>query len=242
MPFTFVHPAIILPLNKSSRWFSMTGLVIGSMIPDFEYFLRMKIQSDYSHTITGLLWFDFPLSILLAFVFHNIVKMNLINNLPKFLQYRFLPYQSFCWNEYFRKNWLKIIISILIGIFSHLLWDSFTHISGYFVEHFPLLKSNILIFGYNIPIFKILQHGSTVLGCLFILFFVYKMPKISNIHKFIRMKYWFVFGLFTLLIIVLKMCFGLKIQQYGNFVTTIISATIISLIITSLLFISKSKN
>ena len=41
MPFTFSHPAAVLPLRLLPRhWFSLTGLVIGSMVPDFEYFLR----------------------------------------------------------------------------------------------------------------------------------------------------------------------------------------------------------
>ncbi|WP_240482010.1 DUF4184 family protein [Flavobacterium psychrophilum] len=39
MPFTFSHPAIILPLRYLPRqWFSLTGLIIGSLTPDFEYF------------------------------------------------------------------------------------------------------------------------------------------------------------------------------------------------------------
>lgn len=41
MPFTFSHPAIILPLSYlPKKWFSLTGLIIGSLIPDFEYLLE----------------------------------------------------------------------------------------------------------------------------------------------------------------------------------------------------------
>jgi len=43
MPFTFSHPAIVLPLATLRRqWISATGLIIGSITPDFEYFIRMK--------------------------------------------------------------------------------------------------------------------------------------------------------------------------------------------------------
>ena len=57
MPFTFSHPAIILPLKKlPKKYISMTGLIVGSIAPDFEYFLRMK--SKYSHTMSGILWYD----------------------------------------------------------------------------------------------------------------------------------------------------------------------------------------
>ena len=51
MPFTFAHPAIVLPFYKKPKFFSMTTLIIGSMSPDFEYFLRMKIKSDMSQTL-----------------------------------------------------------------------------------------------------------------------------------------------------------------------------------------------
>ncbi|MEB0248571.1 DUF4184 family protein, partial [Mucilaginibacter sp. 5B2] len=61
MPFTISHPAVILPLNYlPKRFISLTALVVGSLTPDFEYFIRMKVQSDYSHTLPGLFWFDLP--------------------------------------------------------------------------------------------------------------------------------------------------------------------------------------
>jgi hypothetical protein len=46
MPFTFLHPAIVLPLTYLPRqWFSLTGLVIGSLTSDFEYVLRVNDKS-----------------------------------------------------------------------------------------------------------------------------------------------------------------------------------------------------
>ncbi len=120
MPFTFSHPAIILPLKKLPRkYISMTGLIVGSIAPDFEYFLRMK--SKYSHTISGILWYDLPMGILLAFIFHNLIKEALINNMPLFFQSRFLNLRDFNWNSYFKKNWYVVVVSIIIGICSHIL-------------------------------------------------------------------------------------------------------------------------
>ena len=121
MPFTFSHPAIVLPLTFLPRqWFSLTGLVIGSLIPDFEYFLRMRIKSTYSHTIDGLFWFDLPLGLLLAFIFHNTVRNRLYDNLPTFLKSRFLTFKQFNWNRYFKRNCFVVAISILIGATSHI--------------------------------------------------------------------------------------------------------------------------
>src|SRR3989338_5092867 len=75
MPFTFAHPAIILPFYKSktfSRFFTL--LVIGSMSPDFEYFLRLQTYSKYSHTLLGILYFCIPTSLLVFFAYEKLVK------------------------------------------------------------------------------------------------------------------------------------------------------------------------
>ena len=134
----------------------MTGLVIGSLTPDFEYFFRMRIKSNYSHAIDGLFWFDLPLGILLAFIFHNIVRDSLINNLPTILNSRFSVFTNFDWNGHFRRNWFVVTISILSGAASHIFWDSFTHDHGYFVQNIPALQKSVDLLGRQIPILKIL--------------------------------------------------------------------------------------
>lgn len=233
MPFTFSHPAIIFPLTFLPRqWFSLTGLVIGSLTPDFEYFLRMKIKSIYSHSIEGLLWFDLPLGLLLAFIFHNIVRDSLFDNLPTILKSRFLEFRKFDWKRHFKKNWLVIIISILIGGVSHIFWDNFTHDQGYFVQIIPVLKNTLDFFGIQIQIFKILQHTSTLIGGLLIAFAIYRLPTSKTENRNVNLKYWKVLTGLTLTIIVFKLLSGLEIKQYGNIIVTIISAGLISLTIT----------
>lgn len=171
MPFTFSHPALILPLTfLPKKWFSLTGLVIGSLTPDFEYFIRMKIQSNYSHTLSGLFWFDLPLGILLAFIFHNTVRDKLFVNFPTILSSRLKRFNLFEWNNYFKTHWFVVAVSVLIGAVSHIFWDSFTHDNGYFVQTIPRLTNTINLFCGQISILKILQHSSTILGGLAIVF------------------------------------------------------------------------
>ncbi len=190
MPFTFSHPAIILPLTYlPKRYFSLTGLVIGTLTPDFEYFLRMRIKSVHSHDIDGLFWFDLPLGIALTFIFHNLVRNELLKNLPKILRTRFLIHSGFKWNSYFKKNCLTVTLSILIGAASHIFWDSFTHSSGYFVNLIPTLNYQLEIYNKSIPMFKILQHFSTILGGLIILFSIYQMPKYPYCNEKIDTNY-----------------------------------------------------
>ena len=238
MPFTFSHPAIVLPLTYLPRkWFSLTGLVIGSLTPDFEYFLRMKVISIYSHTIIGILWFDLPLGLLLAFIFHNIVRESLFNNLPAFLKHRFSTFTKFDWNNHFKNNWLVVSTSILIGAASHIFWDSFTHDHGYFVQTIPKLANSLEFFGKQIPILKILQHASTFIGGIVIAMAIYKLPTNKTDNQFINLKYWAIFIGCTFTILTLNFLCGLKIEQYGNVIVTAISAGLISLIITPWLVI-----
>lgn len=215
MPFTFSHPAIVLPLTFLPRqWFSLTGLVIGSLAPDFEYFLRMKVKSNYSHTVSGLFWFDLPLGLLLAFIFHNIVRDELFENLPKFLKSRFHAFQKLNWNEYFKANWFLVVISILIGSASHLLWDSFTHENGFFVKVIPSLAKTIEISGKHIPIFKILQHISTLIGGLIIVASIINLREDKHLAGKFNLKYWGLLVVFTLTIIGFRLLSGLNLKMY----------------------------
>lgn len=233
MPFTFSHPAIVLPLTYlPKRWFSLTGLVIGSLTPDFEYFIRMKVQSNYSHTFSGLFWFDIPLALLLTFIFHNFVRESLIDNLPTILKSRFSLFNQFNWNKHFKNNWLAVMISILIGAASHLFWDSFTHIHGYFVETIPMLVNKVDILGNQIPIFKILQHLSTLLGVIVISFAMFKLPADKNVTRQFNLKYWSILAVLTLVIILIRFSIGLDYKAYGQLIVTGISAMLISLIFT----------
>lgn len=233
MPFTFSHPAIVLPLTYLPRkWFSLTGLIIGSLTPDFEYFLRMKIQSNYSHTLSGLFWFDLPLGIVLAFIFHNYVRDCLFDNLPTVLKSRLEVFKQFNWNTYFKKNLIVVSISILIGAASHIFWDSFTHDHGYFVKTIPELTNTVNVLGKQIPILKILQHSSTLIGGLVIVFSLLKLPVDKNVKEKLNLKYWGILILITLLIIFVRLLFGLNYKLYGHLIVTGISASLIALIFT----------
>lgn len=240
MPFTFVHPAIVFPLTYLRRnCFSLTGLIIGSMTPDFEYFLRMRIQSNYSHTLSGLFWFDLPLGLLVAFLFHTIVRDQFFNNLPDFLKLRFYIFKRFNWNQYFKMNWYIVITSILIGALSHILWDSFTHDSGYFVQKLPMLRETIDILGKQIPVLKIAQHTSTIFGICTIVLILYKLPLTKIEKSQINPKYWIVVTVLSFIILIMRFIFGLELNEYGNVIVTTITALLISLIITPLILRSK---
>jgi hypothetical protein len=199
----------------------------------------MRIKSNYSHTIDGLFWFDLPLGLFLAFIFHNLVRDSLFNNLPTFLKSRFSTFKQFDWNRHFKRNRLIVTISILIGAASHIFWDSFTHDHGYFVQTISALQNSVDFLGRQIPILKILQHSSTLLGGLVIAFAIYKLPTNKTENENINLKYWAILAGLTLTIITVRLLSGLDIKQYGNVIVTAISAGLISLTITP--WLTKTK-
>ena len=234
MPFTFSHPALILPLRYfSKKWFSLTGLIVGSIIPDFEYFLRMKIKSDYSHSLWGVFWLDLPLALLIAFLFHNLIRKDLVLNLPICLKSRVINTITFDWNSYFRKNSIIVLYSILIGIGSHLLWDSFTHDNGFFVQQIPFLSHYVTILEYKIPVLKLAQHASTLIGLVVIVWNINKIPQQKNVDSKIDSNYWLLIVSIAIIVVLVKIASQYNEIKIGNVIVSTIAALLLSSIITS---------
>jgi hypothetical protein len=242
LPFTFSHPAAVLPLAYlPKRWISMTGLVIGSLAPDFEYFLRMRISRQYSHSWTGMFWFELPLSIIACFIFHYIIRDHMINNLPGFLRNRLTTFKDFNWIKYFKKNFIVVIFSILIGVATHILWDGFTDMHGQFVLLFDRLKDVIIVDGFEIPLYKILQHTSTLLGAIIIFYALFQLPPVKNDTKTKPIFfYWLLIVLISSTVVFLRITLSAENLKPGNVIVTGIAGVMIGMVVTPILYFSSS--
>lgn len=236
MPFTFAHPAITLPIIRLlGKRVSTTALVIGSLTPDFEYFIRFQIKSIYSHTILGVFLFCVPVGLALTFIFHTIIKRQLICNLPFFLQRKMKVLYDLNWNTYFKENTVTVLISLVIGAFTHLFWDAFTHHNGYFATKMDILYHVISLAGHDIYLYKILQHVSTLIGMLVIFITFFIQPN-QSLKKESIPNYWIAILFFASSILFIRFQFNLEIHQYGNVIVSAISSFIIAIIIVSLFF------
>ena len=213
----------------------MTGLVVGSLTPDFEYFLRMRIAGHFSHTLPGIWIFDLPIGVLLAFVFHNIVRDNLIDNLPPPLASRFSVFTTFNWNKHFKTAWPVVVVSIVIGAASHIFWDGFTHRDGYFVQKIPALAGVVDLLSTEVEIFRVLQHLSTLVGFIVIGVAIFQLPVSRGINSNIPSKYWGTITAIALAVLVIRLATGLNYRSPGDFVVNILSAGMIGLILTPLI-------
>ena len=234
MPFTFSHPAIILPFLKNKK-LSATALIVGSMSPDFEYFFRMKMQSEISHTLSGIFLIDFPLGFIVMFAFHEIIKPPLIDNSPLFFQSRLQELKEFNWVKYFNSAVFTVLISFFLGAVSHILWDSMTQWDGYMVQRFSFFNVEV----FSIPLYKIAQHASSIIGLSWILFYIYELPKKNGNSKIMDFNYWRLSFLFALVFIAVRFYFGTQLNQIGNAVVSVISPMVLAISLTGLIFRNK---
>jgi len=243
MPFTPAHPAIILPLLKARR-LSATGLIVGSTAPDFEYFFKFSVSSQFSHTWWGILYFNIPVAVLLSVVFHFFVKQNLINNFPDFLRARFQDTLAFDFKSYLSANFLFFVLSAALGAASHIFWDSFTHEHGYFVNVLPFYKDTIVPYdGARYPLFYALQHLSTVVGLLLVTVYILLKKKVSigaEDHSLYR--YWIFVVLVTAVVVFIRFSIHSSDLIIGNVIVSSISGFCIALVVAGLIpFTGKTK-
>lgn len=164
MPWTFAHPAAVLPLRRlCPAWLSFPALAAGTLAPDFGYYVGAMPLGSFAHTSRGSVLAALPIGMSLLALFY-LMRRPLWYLLPQphrmLLASRSLgPIPVSLW------QWLGAAASVLLGAWTHLAWDSFTHAHGFGVVHLPLLHQLAFdVGGVSMPLYALLQHASTVLG------------------------------------------------------------------------------
>lgn len=242
MPFTISHAIAGIAIHKISPYrLSLSALIIGSMMPDAEYFLRMKMYGIYGHTLPGIFVLDLPLGLLIYWLFQKIIKYPLILHLPLFLRRRFgsflaLPTPQNNAPKLSLQRITVISIAILIGIMTHIIWDAFTHATGFFVTLFPLLQQQITLFNITFPLYKLLQQLCSIMGLAAIILYIAFLPKSkTTLLSFVSRRYQCLFIAIFFVIIGIRLGWNFT-SQYGHLIVIILSAFFLSLLITALIW------
>jgi hypothetical protein len=177
MPFTLAHPAVVLPLRRyCPRLLNFPALVIGSITPDLGYFFGRLNVNDYAHGLIGSVMFCFPLGLLLTALFYRL-RTRVVGMLPGRQRERLLP---LCRRPV--GSWLGIIVSLMIGVWTHLLLDSFTHKDGWGVEHLPVLQIAVgSVADHTVRIHHLLWYAFSFAG-VFWLYYVYEQWRRAAAH------------------------------------------------------------
>jgi len=161
MPFTLAHPAAILPL-RGIRYLRTAPLVIGALIPDLPYYVPgrlMHLHPD-THSIAGAFSTDLVLGYLMlaaVVVLRRPLTALLTPRARGLCLGALRPFAR--WQE-----WAAAPLAILLGVWSHLLWDSFTHESGWMVRRVALLSAPVTIGPYTGTLCHVLQYLSSAFG------------------------------------------------------------------------------
>ncbi len=152
MPYTLAHHAAVIPLSRVLGRFAVpSALAIGSVIPDAWYLLSFLNRED-SHSLAGIVSFCLPAGLFAYAAFHLIFKQPLLALLPQDLAGKLA---AFTCPGLPPVRWAAVLLSLLAGASTHLVWDALTH-------------------GYEIGGYNILQHASTLFGTVFVAWWLWK--------------------------------------------------------------------
>ena len=174
MPFTFAHPAAALPLRRTlGRAGVLSALVVGSLSPDFVYFVPLGVGRVASHSLAGLLWFCVPTGLIGYGLFHVLLRPVVSYLLPAPVRDRLPQLPGNCGLSV-APLW-AVLLSLGLGAATHILWDACTHADGFVVKAQPALRVLLWeVHGYRVFVYKVLQHGSTLLGLLLLALWIWR--------------------------------------------------------------------
>lgn len=126
MPFPLAHPAAILPLRRfCPRRFNFPALVIGSLCPDVGYCFGTLHLDKFSHRfLAGSFGFCLPVGLAMLWLFYRFRRDVVQRFSPRFR--RIFEPPCLCPAGPF----LIIVVSLIVGAWTHDLLDSLTHRHG----------------------------------------------------------------------------------------------------------------
>lgn len=165
MPWTFAHPAAILPLRSlCPRWLSFPALILGAMAPDLSYYVGMHGKwRAFCHTPEGVATVCLPASLLLL-----VLLLRFSQPLTVLLP---APHRALVRSQLQQParrasvNLAVAVLSILVGAASHVLWDSFTHPGRWGTDLLPWLNRPVFAaMDRQFLVVHLVQHLSTAMG------------------------------------------------------------------------------
>jgi hypothetical protein len=162
VPFTPAHVVAALPFRRTRL--VMSAVVMGCIAPDTPFFLLLLAHGFHGHTLAGMFEFDLPVGLTELWLYHAFIREPLLPFLPDGVRRRlatspgkfsFLP----------PVRLVLIVISLLIGIATHLLWDSICHRGTWPYQHWDFLRLYVdLPVTGNIAVYKLLEYVSSLFG------------------------------------------------------------------------------
>lgn len=214
MPFTPSHAVAALPFVRTPL--IPAAIAVGAMTPDLPLFVRAYVPS-YAHTHHfGWLPVTILLALVLLLIWRCVLRPASRALVPTFIAERLpsewdagalaalretfglLPVEGA--SPAHRPRWHRtlggtalLVLSLAVGVATHIVWDLFTHEGRAGTDLFPVLDETWgPLTGY-----KWLQHGSSVVGLLILALWGAhwlanrtRTPRMSDIAPWVRVAWW----------------------------------------------------
>lgn len=162
MPFTPVHALAVAPLARF-RKVLLEAAVLGSLASDVPLFTAAAPHYTLTHSPRLGVLYTLPYGIL-AFLWLRWARGPLISLLPASARTRLtvfartdLPATPL--------SWLGWLLAFVVGLYTHIVWDSFTHLQGFGVQQIAILQRAWLQVGLRTLYgYQVLQHGFGLVG------------------------------------------------------------------------------
>ncbi len=160
MPFPLAHPAAVLPFRRyCPRLLSFPALIVGSMSPDLAYFFSGTGADEFSHSLLGSLGFGLPVGMLILGAFYALCSFA-ERFFPVFHYRVILPFSE----RSSSKAWV-VVLSLVLGCWTHVLLDSLTHRGGWLAMHLPFFESTVFtINSRKVRLCHLLWYGCSFVG------------------------------------------------------------------------------
>lgn len=174
MPFTLAHPAAILPL-RGSRYLRTVPLILGALVPDTRYYVPGEMARYFAVPETHSFEGSFTTCLLLGYGL-LIVVYQLRRPLTALLSARarwlcltaLAPFEQ-------PREWLFAPLAIVVGAWTHLLWDSATHPEGWIVHRVAALSAPVTIGSYTGQVNHLWQYLSSVFGLVVLVVWYWRL-------------------------------------------------------------------
>lgn len=166
MPWTFSHPAAVLPFYRyCPRYLSFPGLLVGSLMPDFGYYIGHFGLARLAHTVVGGVIVCLPIGLAVLCVLAAL-RDPLLFLLPR--RHRVVVGHVLATNPRLTLHTAGVVgASVIVGAWSHIAWDAFTHEGRWGQVQLSWLGETAwTLGGLDIPFYAVLQHASTLFGAL----------------------------------------------------------------------------
>ena len=175
MPFTPAHAVVAIPFVRSRL--VPAAIAVGAMTPDVPLYFRAGPSYALTHSWLGAVVVDIPMAFALMLVWRIILRPAVPQLSPRWFAERWpLPWRnahSGWWSLWAGRgasastrtvSCILLIVSLAIGVATHLIWDAFTHEGRWGTILVPQLTEPLGPF----LLVKWAQYLSSVLGLLFI--------------------------------------------------------------------------